>query len=414
MQSMRELERLVYVESTSLEPLKKEKSREFFKKHKNKYLINIILNFLTLEEKTKHRYMNKLVHNSINIDQEFNINLKNLKSFYQTAWENKLSFETCLLGFCLAKFKHANILISEFISAWAYNQYYKHITGNVSLDISISTLGDHSKQLLFDVLKRIKKPIDIYINNIGLNQLELNDLFESIKGKEVKSLTVINKLEFDENNSEIIAKILPTLKGLNKICFSTCIKSDEVMVNISNCLKKLYKLEKVEFNDCKLTKTGLDAFFNNIHKLKNLKSLSFNNSGINVEGANLIGLYLGSWMSDALTSLSLDDNRIGNGGMFHIMNGIRTNKNLSSISLNQINSFASGFEEFVNGLQNNQSLKKVRFCNNEVTHKMISYLNDTILPDTKIETVELFNKTIGPYKEIKIKLKEYSTHKILL
>jgi hypothetical protein len=416
MQSLRELEKLIYMEANNIPRTKKETSKDFFKKHKNRYLVNIIYSFLTFEDRVKLRFLNKLFYSQADLSSTLT-NLDKLKEDFIIYVNNKHTFETCLYYFDELKIKkkqeiYTDLLISEFYSAWAYSNYFKKITSDtVRIDLHHNRYSSRSKQLLLHTLKHIKQPMDILFYDIALDEREMELLFKFIKNKNVCTLSIGKNITISEELADTIYESLVTLKNLKSINLDESITTEYVLNKVTSSFKSLFELERIELNHNQFTIDGLDCFLNNLSKLPKLKHLYLIDNNIDYKGANLLGLYLGSWFSTSLTNISLDENPFGVQGVIQIMEGVKKNKNLVYLSLSKIKANLLAFENFVDALEDNKSLRKIRYSYNEVNHKLIHRLNDEILPTTKIETVELFNNILSVGS---IKLHIHKGHKILM
>jgi hypothetical protein len=408
MQSLRELEKLIYV-GTGPISLKKEKSSDFFKKHRNRYLIDIIFNFLDFDDKVRLRFLNRLVFSVIALKTRLT-NFKQLKEDFIIFVNNKFSFESCIYAFeSIGLKQHVNLLINEFYSTWAYSNYFEKSEGPITIDLHHNSLPANSKQLLLATLSRINKPLELELYSIDLKECDISTLLNNLKNKDVRVINLGKNCVIQDDLADTIAEILPGFNNLTQINLDHSIDSDYVLTKVTFAFRSLFKLERIELNECRFTNEGLDTFLNNISKIPKLKHLYLNDNNIDAEGANLLGLYLGSWMSSSLLTFSLNDNPINHIGVGYIMKGVRTNKSLTHLSLSNNRALLSGFEVFVNSLQGNKTLRKIKYTQNEISRGLITKLNEEILPETTIDLVELFNKHF-----MDMKLKPFKTHKILL
>jgi Ran GTPase-activating protein (RanGAP) involved in mRNA processing and transport len=407
MNSLRELEKLIYIESGVI-PLKRETSKDFFKKHKNRYLLDIIFNYLTFEDKVRLRFLNRLVFSVVALNKQL-INFKQLKEDFIEYLLDKPTFESCIMDFHRMPIKnHKNLLINEFYSTWAISRFLEK-ESTIKISLFHNKLKGQSRQLLFSTLRKINKPLELQLNDIQLNPEKMGLLFNNLRGKDVELLNIGKNTNIDDVLVETVSEVLSTFKNLKHINLDCCIPNDNVLNKISTSFKNLFKLEHIELSENRITKAGLDAFLNNISKLPKLKHLYLNDDNINAEGANLLGLYLGSWMSSSLATLSLNDNPIGHIGVGYIAQGLRKNKSLVYLSLSNNRATKEGFEALVHAIEGNKSLKTVKYTYNEVTYKLVHRLNEEILLDTNIEVVELFCRSLKG-----LPMKHFKTHKILL
>ena len=69
-----QFEKLIYEEPKK--EVKRMVSKEFFKKFRHRYLINIIFSFLTKEEKLSYHLLCKTYYNAFILDKDFEVNFQ--------------------------------------------------------------------------------------------------------------------------------------------------------------------------------------------------------------------------------------------------------------------------------------------------------------------------------------------------
>jgi hypothetical protein len=313
METLREFEKLVFVENNYS---KKLSANEFFKKHRNKYCVVLILSYFPKDERFPFRTLNSVFVKAMMIGSDFE-QVKEMKKEFKKIVK-QLDFAhfissgaaNCFSG--LSKFslysEYRLSILNQFITSWIANSYFNK-NEDLTAYPSLILRRCYNKAMIDFIplmclkIKHLVEMSFFYFENQPHELVIILNCFTN----RVNGIEIINF-----NTCKITLNIVEKLNDLNLENVKTfslinCnLSNDEILLSICSIMKKMFIVEKIFLdNNCFSEEAIRKILIPTFGKLGKLETISFGNNKIDDQSFNSICKYVQSWRGEKITTINI-------------------------------------------------------------------------------------------------------------